>query len=94
MWASPPDISYGTKLSNLQLRAKCTNSQLTGTFVYSPNFGEVLPVGIHVLLATFTPDNNNYIKTETSVNICVRKANPTILWDSIRRFVLLKQFIL
>ncbi|WCT10739.1 gliding motility-associated C-terminal domain-containing protein [Mucilaginibacter jinjuensis] len=76
-WTAPGPITYGTALSANQLNA---TANVDGTFVYSPNFGEVLNVGTQTLLATFTPGSNNYQVAGKTVSITVNKANPVIAW--------------
>jgi hypothetical protein len=51
-WAPPSAILYGTALSATQLDA---TANVSGTYVYSPPLGTVLPVGLQDLWVTFTP---------------------------------------
>ncbi len=58
-WVTPANITYGTPLGPLQLDP--TSGGVTGTFVFNPPAGIVLPVGSHNLSATFTPsDTTDY----------------------------------
>ena len=53
IWNNPADITYGTKLSNIQLNATSPES---GTFEYNPQSGTVLSAGPNQqLTVTFTP---------------------------------------
>ena len=52
-WQTPAPITYGTPLSAAQLDA---SSGVTGTFVYTPPAGTVLPAGTQPLSVVFTPD--------------------------------------
>ena len=71
-WNNPPDIVYGTPLSNTQLDA---TASVPGTFVYTPAAGTVLGVGTQTLTAFFTPtDNIDY--TTTSANVSINVKNP------------------
>jgi len=77
-WSAPASISYGTALSGVQLNAAAS---VSGTFVYSPEMGEVLTAGTHTLSATFTPANAADIATaEAAVSLIVTKATPIITW--------------
>jgi hypothetical protein len=77
-WSTPAPITYGTALGNTQLRAMAA---VPGKFVYTPGLGEVLPVGSHTLLVSFTPnDARAYTKAECTVTLLVNKATPSISW--------------
>ena len=53
-WENPEDIVYGTVLDGAQLNA---TADVSGTFVYSPDAGEVMNAGYsQTLRADFTPD--------------------------------------
>jgi LPXTG-site transpeptidase (sortase) family protein len=52
-WTNPLDIVYGTALSATQLNASA--GSVSGTLVYTPAAGTVLPVGVHILHVAFTP---------------------------------------
>jgi PKD repeat protein len=69
-WNDPAPIFLGTPLSSVQLNA---TANTTGTFVYIPPAGTILPVGSgQVLTVSFTPtDTNVYISTTKSVLIDV-----------------------
>ena len=77
-WTVPSPIPFGTALSATQLDASST---LAGTFVYSPNFGTVLPAGLQTLSVTFTPtDTADYSTATASVQLTViqpRHPTPT-----------------
>ena len=77
-WATPAAISYGTSLSGAQLNASST---VTGSFIYSPAAGAVLPSGVQTLTSTFTPtDSSNYSTATDTVTLTVNKAAPAIAW--------------
>jgi sugar lactone lactonase YvrE len=77
-WATPPAITYGTKLSGTQLDASST---IAGAFTYSPASGTVLSAGSNTLTATFTPTNTTDYTTATAkVTLVVNKATPAITW--------------
>ncbi|MEO6802939.1 MAG: hypothetical protein ABI197_06825 [Granulicella sp.] len=77
-WASPASIVYGVALSSSQLNA---TSSASGTFIYSPAAGKILPVGTNQLSATFTPtDSTKYSSATKTVNQTVTQATPVINW--------------
>jgi Secretion system C-terminal sorting domain/FG-GAP-like repeat/HYDIN/CFA65/VesB-like, Ig-like domain len=69
-WSDPTDITYGTVLSETQLNAL---TEITGSFVYTPDIGAILEVGADQSLeAEFTPtDEINYNKASKTVYITV-----------------------
>jgi len=73
-WPTPAAINYGTALSATQLDATTT---LTGTFLYTPAAGTVLPAGTQTLSVTFTPtDTTDYTTASASVTLVVNPVNP------------------
>jgi Flp pilus assembly CpaE family ATPase len=77
-WATPTPIDYGTPLTIAQLNAEAS---VSGTFVYMPSAGYVLPIGTHTLWVTFTPeDSGNGAPAQAATSITVTKATPTISW--------------
>jgi hypothetical protein len=79
-WPVSAAISYGTALSGSQLNA---TSSVPGSFVYSPEAGEVLTAGRHTLSATFTPANSADIAVaEAAVLLTVTKATPIVTWPT------------
>ena len=74
-WAMPAAILYGTPLDGTQLNAT-PEAGVTGTFVYSPAPGTVLPAGAAQTLSfTFTPDDTaHYTATTGAVPIDVLQA--------------------
>ncbi len=77
-WATPAPIMYGTALGAAQLDATANTS---GTFVYSPAAGTVLPIGTSTLKASFTPtDATDYTAAAASVALTVTQATPLIAW--------------
>jgi Flp pilus assembly CpaE family ATPase len=75
VWSTPDGIIYGTALSEHQLNA---TASVPGTFVYTPAFGYVLPVGTHTLWVTFTAESGPTV--QSAVSIGVQKAMPSITW--------------
>ncbi|MCK5028984.1 MAG: choice-of-anchor D domain-containing protein, partial [Bacteroidales bacterium] len=71
-WSDPADITYGTALSETQLNAL---TEITGSFVYTPDIGTILEVGADQSLeAEFTPtDETNYNKASKTVYITVNE---------------------
>jgi parallel beta-helix repeat protein len=78
-WLTPPDITYGTALSAIQLDA---TASVPGTFAYSPAPGTVLNAGRgQTLSVTFTPtDTADYSTASAFVKIAVDQALTTIAW--------------
>ena len=77
-WPTPEKMKCGAKLGSKQLNAKAS---VAGTFVYSPEAGEVLEPGEHVLTAHFTPaDGSRYSTAQSNIAITVMKAPPRITW--------------
>lgn len=74
-WANPADIQFGSALGPAQLNATADTS---GTFVYTPAAGAVLPAGVHTLSVLFTPaDTATYATTAKTVQVNVLPApNP------------------
>jgi hypothetical protein len=71
-WTAPASITYGAKLSSVQLDAK---SAVTGKFTYLPAAGTVLPAGTETLAVTFTPANaSGYTTVKATAKITVNKA--------------------
>lgn len=78
-WATPAKVTYGTRLSSVQLDAHAT---IAGTFAYSPGAGTVLGVGQHLLDVTFTPRAAGASRLTDTVLLSVVKATPTLRWPS------------
>jgi Flp pilus assembly CpaE family ATPase len=79
-WPAPNPIACGTPLSAAQLNAKAS---VPGTFVYTPDKGDLLPAGTHTLSVTFTAnDSANYAIAQAAVSISVAKAKPAIAWPT------------
>jgi putative nucleotidyltransferase with HDIG domain len=79
-WANPAGIVYGTALSSTQL---CATASVPGTFVYTPDYGTLLPTGNgQALHVDFTPtDSADYASASRDVTINVGKAVLTITAD-------------
>jgi hypothetical protein len=70
-WLAPAPIIQGAALSSTQLNA---TASVTGTFVYSPAAGTVLPAGTHTLTVTFTPsDTSAYAVAVATVSLTVKQ---------------------
>ncbi len=79
-WSAPAAIAYGTALSATQLDA---SSSVAGSITYSPASGKVLNAGTQTLTATLTPtDSVNYATVQSSVQLTVNQATPTISWNA------------
>jgi MinD-like ATPase involved in chromosome partitioning or flagellar assembly len=77
-WPTPEKLRCGSKLGSKQLNAKASAA---GTFVYSPEAGEVLEPGEHVLTVHFAPaDSSRYAMAHCSITVTVMKAPPRINW--------------
>jgi MinD-like ATPase involved in chromosome partitioning or flagellar assembly len=77
-WPTPEKMRCGSRLGPKQLNAKASAA---GTFVYSPQAGEVLEPGEHVLTVYFTPaDSSRYAMAQSSIMAAVMKAPPRINW--------------
>lgn len=76
-WLMPADLIEGTALSAAQLNAM---ADVSGTFVYTPPVGTVLPLGRgQVLSLLFTPDDTNtYAPATKTVLINVIKPTPLV----------------
>jgi hypothetical protein len=79
-WPQPAPMTYGTRLSVLQLNAKAS---VPGTFVYIPAEGSMLAAGTHTPSVVFTPaDSENYAPAQAAVSLIVEKAAPTVTWPT------------
>lgn len=81
-WANPEPISFGQALGDDQLNA---SSDLSGTFVYTPEAGNILNAGTHTLSVDFIPDDAVYHNgvTGIEVEITVSKADQSITFDAL-----------
>jgi uncharacterized repeat protein (TIGR03803 family) len=75
-WPAPAPISYGAPLSSAQLDATAvdptTGAPVSGSFVYTPGAGTVLPGGTTILTAVFTPtDTTDYATATGSATLVV-----------------------
>ncbi len=79
-WPAPATITYGTALNAAQLNA---SANTTGSFVYLPASGTVLPAGANTLLTTFNPtDTRDYKSATASVVLNVAQATPVLSWST------------
>jgi hypothetical protein len=86
-WADPTPIAYGTALSGTQLNPAAAgfSGSIPGTFTYAEGAtprvaGDVLGVGTHTLVATFTPtDTTTYTTATDTSNVVVVPADQTII---------------
>jgi hypothetical protein len=85
IWNSPANITYGTALGATQLNA---NTNVAGSFTYSPVAGTVLNPGIQALSATFTlTDALNYNIPQPAgvfVTVVVAKIEGTGTYASVQ----------
>ena len=80
IWPTPVTISYGTMLNATQLNA---TASVPGTFTYTPEAGEMLSAGTHMLTATFTPkDSLDDAQAQATVQLTVTQATPIITWPA------------
>ena len=90
-WADPASIAYGTALSATQLNATAAAyaGSVPGTFTYAEGTtaratGDVLAVGTHTLVATFTPtDAVTYATATDTSNVVVVRADQTIVAQAV-----------
>ena len=80
VWEQPGDIGDDTPLSSLQLNA---TSGIPGTFVYTPEIGTLLKVGLaQELKVDFTPnDTENYTTASKTIKINVFKFGTVTDYD-------------
>ena len=79
-WPAPDLITYGTKLSTMQL---CAMASVPGTFEYIPGLGAVLAAGEHKLSVVFTPaDTVGYSSSRAAASVTVAKATPAVTWPA------------
>ena len=79
-WTQPDPIPFGTVLSGMQLHA---TASVDGTVAYDPPSGFALPVGDHVLSASFTPtDAGNYLTAQSHVTQRVLAGPGSLTWDT------------
>jgi hypothetical protein len=79
-WPAPDPITYGDKLTAAQRDA---TASVSGTFVYTPGPGHLLPVGTHTLWTTFTPTDSGVSgPVLASTSITVGKATPALSWPT------------
>ena len=72
-------VVYGLKLSDKHLlNATCVSEGVDGSFSYSHEVGQVLPVGTHTLRATFIPSDKNYLQSEIFLTVSVEKRHPNL----------------
>jgi MinD-like ATPase involved in chromosome partitioning or flagellar assembly/ActR/RegA family two-component response regulator len=79
-WPRLDPITYGTKLSTLQL---CATASVPGTFEYNPGLGAVLAAGEHKLSVVFTPaDTVGHSTSRAAALVTVAKATPAVKWPT------------
>lgn len=80
-WENPTDILPGTPLSEDQLDAV---ADVSGTYVFTPSFGEVLDIGTNQdLEVNFTPDDiENYNTASKIVKINVRQGKSSAIFNN------------
>ena len=73
-WADPAPITFGSRLSSIQLDAKVN---VDATPSYNHEIGEMLPVGRYELTVTFTPtDSTKYSTATQTVHLVVKAPKP------------------
>ena len=78
-WQKPAAVTYGTALTQLQLRAQPVD--VPGSVEYDPAPGTVLRGGQHVLRARLLPfDSERYSPGEACVTLTVLPITPKIRW--------------
>ena len=82
-WNQPSAISYGTRLSDVQLNAFSVEG-IVGTFEYDPPVGSVLPANDSYLLnCVFLPEETcNYSSVRSCVSLTITKTVPTLSWTT------------
>ena len=82
-WATPTAITYGVRLSGIQLNAEVN---APGTLTYTPGLGALLAVGEHTITATYAPEaSTRYLPTSSEVKLTVAKATPSVTWPGPER---------
>lgn len=85
-WENPEDITYGTRLSHVQLNATVSNNgqSVPGLYVYSHAVDSLMNAGNNQdLSVNFIPsDLANYNSVRDTVQINVLKATPVITWEN------------
>ncbi|MCX7985838.1 MAG: discoidin domain-containing protein [Bacteroidales bacterium] len=85
VWTSPEAIIYGNRLSTQQLNASVEG--FVGTYIYNYSLGTLLNAGKHVLSVTFKPDDtSNVVTVSKSVELLVKKAKPSVIWNLPNNF--------
>ncbi len=82
-WLMPDAITYGVRLSGIQLNAKVN---APGTLTYNPGSGALLAAGEHTLSVTYTPEaSTKYLPTSSAVLLTVAKMTPSVTWSAPER---------
>jgi hypothetical protein len=96
-WATPANMLYGGALGQTQLNA---TANTPGTFVYTPAFGAVLPVGNQQTLSvSFTPSNSvdyNSASSSVLINVLPPQGTPVnmVLTSTLSRVPNTQQILL
>lgn len=87
LWRTPDPLLHGEGLFDSVLNAQLsypTIEDISGSFLYNPPVGTVLPPGQHRLSVRFIPsDSHNYLEASASVTIIIRerpKYRARLLW--------------
>ncbi len=77
-------FAYGTELSETQLNATISQTDVVGSIIYIENndtitIGDILDAGTHTITATID-ESGNYSKATTTATIIVNKAETSINW--------------
>lgn len=79
-WPTPDAISYGVRLSGMQLNARVN---APGNLTYIPGPGALLAAGEHTLSVTYTPEAaSRYLPTSSAVLLTVAKTTPSVTWPT------------
>jgi N-acetylneuraminic acid mutarotase len=80
-WPTPAPVPYGTALGAGQLDA---TASVSGSFVYSPPAGTVMPAGPQTLSLTFLPtDSHDYASVKATAYLTVTQAPQTITFSPL-----------
>jgi len=86
-WPTPAPITYGTKLSAIQLDAKATltatGATVPGKFVYTPPATTILTAGSHTLSVTFTPTSKTYSPVTATNTLTVNPVTTTTTINTV-----------
>lgn len=84
LWFEPENMIHPTPLSRAELNAALVGfgSNQKGTFVYDPDFGEILDAGSHTLRVKFFPENPSFAVAQQSVVVKVLQGPSRLSWNA------------